>query len=117
MAILADGTIPTAREVIFTVGPTTSGELTFDTDIINFSKVFVNRITIFNNVLTQQTVILYVKKKFGEFRKLRQYVLKLNESAEYLGGGEFLALQPGDILEGETTTADAVDFVVYGTLE
>jgi flagellar motor switch protein FliM len=39
-----------------------------------------------------------------------------DESAEYLQGGEILSLQPGDVLEAETTTADAVDFVVYGTL-
>lgn len=117
MPILADGTIPTAREVVFTVGPTDDLDLTFDTDIVNFEKVIINKITLFNKIQTIQTIILYVRRKFGAFRKLRQYVLMQNESAEYLQGGEILSLQPGDVLEAETTTADAVDFVVYGTLE
>ena len=119
MAILADGRIQTAvtREVIFVIGPTDDLDLTFDTDVINFERVTVNKITLFNNIQTIQTVILYVRRKFGNFRKLRQYVLMQNESAEYLSGGEILSLQPGDVLEAETTTADAVDFVVYGTLE
>ena len=117
MPILADGKIPVARTVVFTVGPTTALDGTFDTDIINFEKVIINKITLFNTIQTIQTVILYVRQKFGEFRKLRQYVLMQNDSAEYLQGGEILSLRPGDVLEAETTTADAVDFVVYGTLE
>jgi hypothetical protein len=117
MPILADGRIPTARAIVFTVGPTDDLDLTFDTDIVNFEKVIINKITLFNNIQTIQTVVLFVRRKFGVFRKLRQYVLMQNESAEYLQGGEFLSLQPGDVLEAETTTADAVDFVVYGTLE
>ncbi len=119
MPILADGTIETAgsKEVIFAVGPTNDLNLTFDTDVINFEKVIINKITIFNNIQTIQTVVLFVRRKFGEFRTLRQYVLMQNDNAEYLQGGEILSLQPGDVLEAETTTADAVDFVVYGTLE
>ena len=119
MAILADGRIKTAatQEVIFAVGPTDDLDLTFDTDVIDFDRVTINKVTIFNNIQTIQTVILYVRRKFGEFRKLRQYVLMQNESAEYLEGGAVLSLRPGDVLEAETTTADAVDFVVYGTLE
>ena len=119
MPILADGRIQTAvtREVIFAVGPTDDLDLTFDTDVINFERVTINKVTIFNNIQTIQTVVLFVKRKFGEFRTLRQYVLMQNDSAEYLQGGEILSLQPGDVLEAETTTADAVDFVIYGKLE
>ena len=119
MPILADGRIQTAatQEVIFAVGPTDDLDLTFDTDVINFDKVTINKITLFNNIQTIQTVVLFVRRKFGAFRKLRQYVLMQNESAEYLQGGEILSLRPGDVLEAETTTADAVDFVIYGILE
>jgi hypothetical protein len=112
MAILIDGTVPVAREAVYTVS-----EPDFKTDVFNFDRVNVTKITLFNNILTQQTVILYVQKQFGELRKLRQYVLKLNESAEYLEGGEFLPLRAGDELHAETTTTDAVDFVVYGDIE
>lgn len=113
MAILIDGTVPTTRTVIYRAG--TSGS-DFQTDIVNFDKINISKITLFNNIQTQQTIILYVRKQFGVFRKLRQIQLKINESAEYLEDGEILPLQPGDDLEAETTTDDAVDFVVYGDI-
>ena len=111
MAILIDGTVPVAREAIYTVSVPD-----FKTDVFNFEKVNVNKITLFNTGSNPQTVILYVKKKFGEFRKLRQYMLLGDESAEYLSGGEFLPLRVGDELEAEATDADVVDFVVYGEI-
>ena len=114
MAILIDGTIPATRTVIYKAG--TSGP-DFQTAVVNFDKINVSKITFFNNIITQQTIILYVRKKFGVFRKLRQYQLKINESAEYLRDGEILPLQAGDDLEAETTTAGAVDFVVYGDIK
>ncbi len=113
MAILADGTIPSTRAAVFTVGDEGPD---FHTDVIHFTKVNITKITLFNNISTVQTVILYVKKKFGELRKLRQYILKQNESAEYLEPGESMSLQAGDILEAETTTDDAVDFTVIGEI-
>lgn len=111
MAILIDGRIPSAREAVYTVS-----EPDFKTDIFNFDKVNVTKITLFNTSSNPQTVILYVRKKFGEFRKLRQYMLLGDENAEYLQGGEFLPLRVGDILEAEATDADVVDFVVYGEI-
>lgn len=111
MAILIDGRIPQARATVFIVN-----EPDFKTDVFNFEKVNVTKITLFNTGSNPQTVILYVRKKFGEFRKLRQYMLLGSESAEYLAGGEFLPLRAGDILEAEATDADVVDFVVYGDI-
>lgn len=108
MAILAEGTIPVVQAVIFRTG------VDPNTDVINFERLNITKITMFNNIQTQQTIILSVRKKFGVFRKLRQYQLKINESAEYLQAGEVLPLRPGDDLQAETTTAGAVDFVVYG---
>jgi len=113
MTILADGKIPSTRTVIFETG--TSGS-DFHTDVFNFDKVNITKITMFNNASAEQTVILYVQKKFGDFRKLRQYVLKQNENGEYLEPGEVLSLRAGDAIEAETTDADSVDFVVYGDL-
>jgi len=113
MTILAEGTIPATRAVILETGTSASN---FRTDVIRFNKADITKITMFNNISTEQTVILSVKKKFGALRKLRQYILKINESAEYLEPGESLSLNAGDVLEAETTTADAVDFTVYGEL-
>lgn len=112
MAILVDGTVPTS--VSNPLIRTDADD--FKTDVLNFTEVKVDRITFFNKVLTMQTIILSVKRKFGEARKLRRYVLKQNESAEYLNSGEFLPLRAGDVIEAVTTTADAVDFVIHGTL-
>lgn len=111
MAILADGTISAVEEKIFIV----TGE-DFRTDVLDFTKVEINKITMFNNIQTQQTVILSIRKKDGDLRNLQQYQLKINETAEYLDAGEILPLEVGDEIQGETTTADAVDFVIYGTL-
>ena len=111
MAILIDGRIPATKETVFIVN-----EPDFKTDVFNFEKVNVTKITLFNTSSNPQTVILYVRKKFGEFRKLRQYMLLGDENAEYLAGGEFLPLRAGDILEAEATDADVVDFVVYGDI-
>ena len=108
MTILAEGTIPATRAAIFKTG------VDFRTDVLNFDKIDVVKITMFNNILAEQTVILSIKKKFGVFRKLRQYKLKQNENGEYLEPGESLPLRAGDVLEAETTNNDAVDFVVYG---
>ena len=116
MPVLAEGTIPATPEVIFRVGQSVGDKLTFETNVFNFEEVQVDKITFFNNIQTQQTVILSLKRKSGGFRKLRQFQLKINESAEYLQGGEFIPMRVGDELEGETTTADAVDFIVCGTL-
>jgi len=111
MAILADGTIPATEAAVYIVTGTD-----FRTDIVDFTRVDINKITMFNNIQTQQTIILSVRKKDGELRKLQQYVLKKDESAEYLDGGEILPLEVGDEIDAITTTADAVDFVVYGKL-
>lgn len=113
MAILADGTIPAIRGVIFEAGVDGPD---LHTDVVNFDKVDVTKITLFNKIAMQQTVVLYVRQQFGELRKLRQYRLLQNENAEYLEHGEFLPLQYGDEIEAETGTDDAVDFVIYGTV-
>ena len=113
MTILVEGTIPSTRETIFQTGFIGSD---FRTDILDFDKVNVDKITLFNNNQTQQTIILYCTKKFGEFRKLRQFKLKIDESAEYLLSGEFIPLDNGDSIEAETTTDDAVDFIIFGRL-
>ena len=111
MAILANGTIPATEEPVYIVTGTD-----FRTDVIDFERVTINKITMFNNIQTQQTIILSIKKKDGEPRKLHQYILKRDESAAYLDGGELLPLEVDDEIVAQTTTADAVDFVIYGVL-
>lgn len=113
MTVLVEGTIPSTRQIIFQTGDIGTD---FRTDVLDFDRVNIDKITLFNNIQTQQTIILYCTKKFGTFRKLRQFKLKIDESAEYLLAGEFVPLDNGDSINAETTTDDAVDFTIFGRL-
>lgn len=107
MAILADGQITTSQADIFEVT---------DTGVLGLGSASINKITFFNTNAAEQTAILFVKKLSGTARKLRQFKLQENEGGEYLEPGETLRIDHGDTLQAITTTAGAVDFVVFGAL-
>ena len=105
MTILANGQIPIAQADIFTV----SGS-----DVLDTERVNINKITFFNTSAIEQTAILSIKEFSGASRVLRQFVLLENEGGEYLEPGEVLPMENGDKLQALTTTADAVNFVIFG---
>jgi len=105
MTILAEGQIAITQSTIFEVK---------DTSVLQITKADVNKVTFFNTSPITQTAILYVKKFDGIARKLRQFILRENEGGEYLEPGDKLELDHGDVLQAETTTADVVNFVVFG---
>lgn len=106
MTILADGQVATTKSTIFEVK---------GADVLPTEKVDVEKITFFNENVLEQTAILSIKAFSGVSRVLRQFKLLQNEGGEYLEPGESLPLENGDILEAKTTTANAVNFVVFGT--
>lgn len=106
MTILADGRIATTDTIILQV----SGA-----DVLPTTKVTCERITFFNESAVEQTAILSIKKFSETSRKLRQFKLLQNEGGEYLEPGETLPLDNGDALIAQTTNADAVNFIVFGT--
>ena len=106
MTILADGRIATTDTIILQV----SGA-----DVFPTTKVTCERITFFNESAVEQTAILSIKKFSETSRKLRQFKLLQNEGGEYLEPGETLPLDNGDALIAQTTNADAVNFIVFGT--
>ena len=106
MAILANGQVATSKATIFEVA---------DTDILNTERILIDKVTFFNENIAEQTAILFVKERFGSSRKIRQFKLLQNEGGEYLEPGDNLPLEIGDSLEAETTTASAVNFVVFGS--
>ena len=106
MTILASGQLETSKSTIFEVNRT---------DVFTTAGVKVEKVTFFNENPAQQTAILFVKPRFGTSRRVRQFQLLENEGGEYLEPGENLPLENGDTLEAQTTTASAVNFVVYGT--
>ncbi len=106
MTILANGQVATTKSTIFEANdPSSSGD----------GEVKIEKISFFNTNSTQQTAILFIKKRNSTSIKLRQFVLLENEGGEYLEPGESLPLDNGDIIEAQTTTASAVDFIVFGT--
>ena len=105
MSILANGQISTSQANIFEVSVAC---------VFNTEKVSFNKITFFNTSSTEQTAILSIKEFSGTLRVLRQFVLLENEGGEYLEPGEVLPMDNGDLLQAVTTTASAVDFVIFG---
>ncbi len=106
MTILANGQVATTKTVIFQVT---------GADVLNAERASIDKITFFNENIAEQTAILFVKERFGSSRKIRQFKLLQNEGGEYLEPGDNLPLEIGDSLEAETTTTNAVNFVVFGS--
>ncbi len=107
MTILADGQVSTTKAIIFEVG---------DSAVLDTTKALIEKIVMFNENATVQTVDLFVKKRFGVSRQVRQFTLQQNAGGEYLEPGESLPIDIGDEIEAQTTTAAAVNFVVFGSL-
>lgn len=108
MSILADGQVSTTKTTIFEVG---------DSAVLDTEIAVVEKITLFNTSAVEQTAAIFVKTAFGVSRQLRQFILLENEGGEYLEPGESLPLEMGDEIEAQTTSAGAVDFVIFGTRE
>ena len=106
MAILANGQIATTKSTIFKVE---------GADVLNIEKASIEKVTFFNEDAAEQTASLFCKERFGVSRKIRQFKLLQNEGGEYLEPGDDLPLEIGDSLEAETTTASAVNFIVFGS--
>lgn len=105
MTILSNNQVETNKGTIFKVDRA---------DVLSTTKATIEKVTLFNTIATQQTIVLYMKAPNGPSRKLRQFQLQQNESAEYLEPGEKMVMNNGFSIEAETTTAGAVDFVVMG---
>lgn len=106
MTILASGQLQTTQSTIFEAD---------GANIFSSADFIIEKITFFNTNAAQQTARLFIKKRNGTARQLRQFQMLENEGGEYLEPGEFLDLDNGDALQALTTTASAVDFVVFGT--
>lgn len=105
MAILADGQLATTQSTIFVAD---------GSDVFNGASFTIEKITFFSTNALAQTAILFLKRRFGTAREIRQFILNQNEGGEYLEPGEFITMENGDELLAETTTASAVNFAVVG---
>ena len=98
--VLAEGQLATTKTTLFTA----------------VAATYVKSLTLFNDNAAEQTVIVYVRPA-STSRKIRRFVLAQNEHANAIDPGEIILLETGDLIEAQTTTASAVDFVLMGVEE
>lgn len=99
--ILANGQLPNAKGTLYTVPGATTAHVKF------ISAVKVGG--------AAETVRFYVKPSGGTSRQISQTVLSsVGDSQRVVDGGESIQLGAADIVEGDTTTASAVDYVITG---
>lgn len=97
---LADGQLPSSKGTLYTVPALT--------------VAYVKQMRIFNTNASSQTVIVFLNVS-GTSRRVGQFVLAQNESADVFS--DAVQLSAADLVEGQSTNAAAVDYVLYGVEE
>lgn len=97
--ILADGQLPAAKGTLYTVPASTS--------------IYVKAIICQNTGGGNNTVTLYFKPG-ATSRRVARAVLATNETLYF---DESIALETGDLIEGDATNATQVDYVIMGATE
>ena len=96
---LKDGQLPDAKATLYTVPAST--------------QTVVNRIRLVNTNSTAETVNLYFKASGGTSRRIIPKDYSLAASAELIMD-DVLTMEAADVVEGDTTTASQVDYVISG---
>jgi hypothetical protein len=98
--VLAEGQLPSSKGTLYTVPANTT--------------VYISMIRMTNTSATTQTVLIYYKP--GSTSRLQFYVSGVEQynTVEKSGGD---ILETGDLIEGYTTTASVVDYVIMGVEE
>jgi hypothetical protein len=99
---LADGQLPSTKGTLYTVPGATTAYIKF--------------MSVFNTNAAQQTVIIYANVS-GTSREIARFVLEQNEWARVIEKDEALVLEAADLIEAETTTATAVNYLITGVEE
>jgi hypothetical protein len=101
--ILANGQLPNAKGTLYTVPALTTA--------------YVKFVNAHNTGGGSETVLFYVKKSAGTSRVLARAVLATNEQSRAVDKEETITLGAGDQIEGQTTTAATVDYLITGVEE
>lgn len=96
--VLAEGQLPASKGTLFTATTTV------------YLKYF--RIANTSGSLSQ-TILIYIKPGSTSRRNAR-IVLVPNGSADVVDKDDAISLESGDTIEGETTNASTVDFIITG---
>jgi hypothetical protein len=99
--VLASGQLPDTKGTLYTVPVGNKAKVTF----LSLANVSVGA----------EVPILYLKPG-ADSRAFFKKSLAANTSEIVIGNGTVLDLEQGDIIEGETDNAAAVDYVITGTL-
>ena len=102
--ILAQGQLPNAKGTLYTVPAVTTAYIKF----INGHNT---------PGAGSETTIFYVKKSSGTSKLLGRAILAANEQIRIIDKDETITLGAGDTIEGQTTTAATVDYVITGVEE
>lgn len=98
--LLADGQVTDSEGVIYTAGAS--------------QRAMIKTVSLHNTSATPQTVVLYARPASGTSRILFRWVLAQHERGVF---AESIALNDGDSLRAETTTASVVDYLVFGVVQ
>ena len=96
---LEDGQLPSSKGTLYTVPAAT--------------QTIINRITLVNTNSSGETVNLYFKASGGTSRRITPKNYTLAVDALFIMD-DAITMEAADILEGDTTTAVKVDFVISG---
>jgi hypothetical protein len=96
-AVLADGQLPSTKNTLYTAGADT----------------YVKFFHVHNTGANPQTILIYAKTS-GTSRIIGRAVLGQYESADIIDKDDALTLNTGDLIEGQTTDATTVDYVITG---
>ena len=96
--VLAEGQLPAAKGTLYTVPAST--------------KAYVRKIFLYNDGAAVETILIYLKPS-STSRKVRRFVLAVDEGAEIAD----ILLEAADLIEGETTNATSVNYVIEGVEE
>src|SRR3990167_7196303 len=98
--VLADGQLPSSQTTLYTVPASTS--------------VYVSMINIVNTNASPQSVDFWINASGSARRLFHVDGLAQYERIEFEAG---LILETGDIIQAQTNTASAVDYVITGVTE
>ena len=101
-ASLADGQVATSVGTIY--GP--SGV-----------KAIVKYCSFFNTNAAVQTLNVYITRSGGTRRQILRATMNQYDAVYLVSQGESLQLSDGDVLEADTTTTTAVDYMITGASE
>ena len=96
---LADGQLADAKATLYTTPAAT--------------QTVINRITLVNTNSSGESINLYFKASGGTSRRITPKNYTLAVDALFIMD-DVVTLEPADIIEGDTTTAAKVDFVISG---